>query len=161
MQRKILNPYTKLEGYNCFGCSPDNHHGLQMKFIEEGDYIVSHWSPKNHLQGFHNILHGGVQATLIDEISSWFVQIKYKTSGVTSNLKVRYLKPVATNKGDISLRAELISKRRNLIDIKVELRDADNQLCAVGETTFFSLPVEKAKHDLFFPDYDEFFEEKK
>ena len=160
MQRKILNPYTKIEGYNCFGCSPDNNHGLQMAFREEGDYITCDWSPKDHLQGFHNILHGGVQATLIDEISSWFVQIKYKTSGVTSKLCVKYLKPVATNKGDIKLRAGLISKRRNLIDIKVELHDADGQLCATGETTFFTFQVEKAKKDLFFPDYDDFFEEK-
>lgn len=160
MQKKILNPYTKVEGYNCFGCSPNNSHGLQMKFVEDGDYLISSWSPKEHLQGFHNILHGGIQSTLIDEISSWFVQIKYNTSGVTSKLCVKYKKPVATDKGNITLRAELIAKRRNLIDIKVELRDASNELCAVGETTFFTFPVEKAKKELFFPDYEDFFEDK-
>ena len=30
--RKILNPYVKVEDYNCFACSPHNENGLQMKF---------------------------------------------------------------------------------------------------------------------------------
>ena len=38
--RRIINPYTKLEGYNCFGCSSKNDFGLQMDFFEDGDYIM-------------------------------------------------------------------------------------------------------------------------
>lgn len=37
MQRKIFNPYRKLSGYCCFGCSPDNQSGLQMEFTEDDD----------------------------------------------------------------------------------------------------------------------------
>ena len=28
--KKIINPWKKLEGYNCFGCSPDNEYGVKM-----------------------------------------------------------------------------------------------------------------------------------
>ena len=30
--KKIINPWRNHEGYNCFGCSPDNSIGLHVKF---------------------------------------------------------------------------------------------------------------------------------
>ena len=38
--KKIINPWRNHEGYNCFGCSPDNPIGLHLEFYEDGDYIV-------------------------------------------------------------------------------------------------------------------------
>ena len=104
---KIINPYTKLPGYNCFGCSPDNTVGLQLQFFEEDEYLVSEWMPKQHLSGYKNVLHGGIQATLLDEIASWAVQIKLRTAGVTANLNLRYKKPVLVDEGQITLRAKI------------------------------------------------------
>lgn len=156
--RKILNPYTKIEGHNCFGCSPDNDQGLRMKFIEDGDFVISNWEPAGFLQGYHNILHGGIQAALIDEIGSWFVQVKMKTAGVTSNMNVRYLKPVSIVNGNIKLKASLIQKRRNLVDVHVELFDSQENLCAVGDLTFFTFSKEVSQKELYYPDYNEFFD---
>jgi len=156
--RKILNPYPKYPGYNCFGCSPKNDNGLKMEFFEEGEYIKSNWKPVEFLAGYHNVLHGGIQATLMDEIGSWYVQVKFKTAGVTSNLNVRYLNTVYMDKGNISLQASMIRKRRNLIDILVELFDSENKLCAKGEITYFTFSQEVAKKQLHYPDYEEFFE---
>lgn len=42
--RKIINPWKDMEGYNCFGCSPDNEAGVRMVFYEDGDEIVSVWN---------------------------------------------------------------------------------------------------------------------
>jgi len=89
--RKISNPFTGLDGYNCFGCSPDNISGLHMTFYEDDEELVSVWDPKDHFHGYLNILHGGIQATLMDEISSWVVYIKLRTAGFTSKLNVRGL----------------------------------------------------------------------
>ena len=156
--KKILNPYAKIEGYNCFGCSPKNEQGLKMRFIEDGDYIISDWEPTGFLQGYHNILHGGIQATLMDEIGSWFVQVKMQTAGVTSNMNIRYICPVSTVNGNIKLKAKLLKKRRNLIDVHVELLAANGKLCAQGELTYFTFPKEVAKKKFYYPDYNEFFE---
>ncbi len=156
--KKIHNPYPKYDGYNCFGCSPKNEHGLKMEFFEDGEYLVCNWKPIEFLQGYHNVLHGGIQATLMDEIGSWFVQIKFKTAGVTSNLNVRYLNPVSIVKGNVKLRASLLKQRRNLIDVLVELFDSNEQLCAKGELTFFTFSQEIAKKQLNYPDFEEFFD---
>ena len=41
-----------MEGYNCFGCSPDNEAGVRMEFYEDGDEIVSIWNPRPEYQGW-------------------------------------------------------------------------------------------------------------
>ena len=44
--KKIINPWKDMEGYNCFGCSPDNEAGVRMEFYEDGDEVVSIWKPR-------------------------------------------------------------------------------------------------------------------
>jgi acyl-coenzyme A thioesterase PaaI-like protein len=156
--KKILNPYIKIEGYNCFGCSPDNKHGLQMNFIEDGDYLTCDWEPKGFLAGYNNILHGGIQATLMDEIASWFIQIKLKTAGVTSNMNLRLKRSVPVKEGNLKLRAWLKGVRRNLVDVYVELLTPDGKIGAEGVITYFTFSPEVAREKLHLPDYKEFFE---
>ena len=155
--RKINNPFKGLEGYNCFGCSPDNSSGLQLSFVEENEELVSVWKPKNYFQGYQNILHGGIQATLMDEIASWVVYIKLKSSGFTSNLNVRYLKPVYVTDPQLTLRASVKGMRRNLADIEVRLYDSNQLLCAEALITYFTFSKEKSSGRVYTPDYEEFF----
>lgn len=81
--RKIRNPFIGKEGYNCFGCSPDNPFGLHMEFYEDGDDVVSYWHPHDHFQGWTGVMHGGILATMIDETAGWVVMRKLQTSGMT------------------------------------------------------------------------------
>ena len=156
--KKIVNPYVKVEGYNCFACSPYNENGLQMTFVEDGDYLISEWTPKGFLAGYNNILHGGIQATLMDEIASWFIQIKMKTAGVTSNMNLRLKRTVHTNQGPLKLRAWLKEVRRNLVDVNVELINPDGKVGAEGVVTYYTFPQEIASEKLNFPNPDDFFE---
>ena len=156
--KKILNPYTNIEGYNCFGCSPDNEHGLRMNFVEDGDCLTCDWEPRGYLAGYNNVLHGGIQVTLMDEIASWFIQIKLKTAGVTSNMNIRLKRSVPVKEGNLKLKAWLKEIRRNLVDVNVELINPDGKLGAGGVITYFTFPPDVAKEKLYFPNHDEFFE---
>lgn len=49
--KKIINPWKGLEGYNCFGCAPNNEAGVKMEFYEDGDEVVSIWKPRPEYQG--------------------------------------------------------------------------------------------------------------
>ena len=153
----MLNPFVALEGYNCFGCSPRNSLGLQMNFVEEGEEIVSYWEPKAQFQGYQTILHGGIQATLMDEIASWFVYVKLKSAGVTSKAEIRYIKPLYVDKGVLTIRASLVQMRRNLADIRVKIFDQDNILCAESLMVFFTVTPDKAKGTLYYPGSETFF----
>jgi uncharacterized protein (TIGR00369 family) len=55
-------------GNVCFGCSPHNPHGLQLRFTRTGERTVAcRFTAASHLAGAPGVLHGGIQATLLDE----------------------------------------------------------------------------------------------
>ncbi len=156
--KKILNPYSKLEGYNCFGCSPNNQFGLQMEFFDDGDYVISNWEPKKYLAGYGNILHGGIQSTILDEIASWVVYVKAKTAGVTATLNVKYKKTVFTDKGKIHVRAKLADQNKKFASIKAEILNSEGEICSEAEIKYFIFPQEIAKREFHYPGVDGFFE---
>jgi len=155
---KLKNPYAEFPGYNCFGCSPANDIGLRMEFFEDGDEIVSTWNPGMAYQGFHDILHGGIQATMMDEIASWVVFAKLDTAGVTYQMTTRYRRPVHISKGAITLRAKLAHQRRKIASIEVILLDAEGNKCAESMVDYFLISREKAEKEMHYPGKDSFYE---
>lgn len=80
----------------CFGCGPANPSGLKLTFFEtdagaEVEYVV----PAD-LEGAPGIVHGGIQATLLDEAMCMTAYAKAGTPVVTGELTVRYLHAVPT-----------------------------------------------------------------
>jgi uncharacterized protein (TIGR00369 family) len=156
--RKIKNPFIDVEGYHCFGCSPDNENGLMMEFYEDGDYLVSEWQPKTFLHGYGNVLHGGIQSTLLDEIASWVVYVKAKTAGVTANMEVKFKKTVYVDKGNLTVRAKLEKVDKKFAYIVAELLDHDGNSCAEGKLRYFLFPEPIARKKLHYPGSDAFYE---
>ncbi len=151
--KRIINPWAGEPTYHCYGCDPDNEAGLKMEFFEDGDDIVCHWHPRIEFESWRNTLHGGIQSALIDEIASWVVFRKFQTSGVTSRLEVQYKKPVALNQAHITLRARVVRQRRQVIDIEVELFNAEGELCSQGLCIYFLMPKERARDVFGFMDF--------
>lgn len=150
--KRIINPWRGMDGYRCFGCDPRSEQGLRMEFYEDGDRIVSRWKPRPEFQGWVDTLHGGIQATLADEISSWVVFRKFQTSGVTSCMEVRYLKPIHTSEDHITLQATVVRQRRNIVDIEVKIFNSQDQLCTEALCIYFLFPKEKAHEEFHFCD---------
>ena len=155
-KREMYNAYADLEGYNCFGCSPTNPYGLKCKFVDEGDYISCRWMPSENYQGFFHVLHGGIQATLIDEIASWAIFSYAKTAGVTTGMEIKYRKPVYTNKGEITLRAKTVKTER-FVTAHVELFNAAGELATEAEVIYMIYPEEIAKRKLDWPGVEAFY----
>lgn len=157
--KKIVNPFVKREGYNCFGCSPDNVFGLKLSFVEDGEYVIAQWQPESRFQGWNNTLHGGIQATLMDEIASWLVFVKLNTSGVTSKMEVKLRKPVAMDKGTLTVKARLREMKRNIAVIDTWLYSHDMELCTEGVMYYFTFPVEIAAEKFWYPGTEAFYTE--
>jgi len=157
MMKELHNPYVTMEGYNCFGCCPKNLAGLRMEFKEDGEDIVSFWDPDKRFEGWKNVLHGGIQATLMDEIASWVVFVKLGTGGVTYKLSTKYRRPVRIDKGRLCLRAALVEVRKSIAEITVRLYDGTDQLCSEGTLEYFVLPEDKAKEEMHYPGREAFF----
>jgi acyl-coenzyme A thioesterase PaaI-like protein len=159
MSRAIKNPFEGRKGYNCFGCSQHNPIGLKLKFREEGDFVLSDWVPGENYQGWMNVLHGGIQSTLMDEIASWLVMVKLETAGVTSKMEVRLLKTAHMNRAPFHLKAHLQEMQRNIAIVKVELFDDHGLLCADSLMHYFTWPEHIAREKLHYPGLESFFEQ--
>lgn len=142
--KKIKNPWVHKEGYWCFGCSPEDPFGVKMEFYEDGDEIVSFWHPSAYYQGWIDTLHGGIASTLLDEIAGWVVTRKLQTTGVTSRLNVRFLKPVSTTETVITLRARLVEMKRNLAFIEARIINAEGEVCTTAQAVYFTFSQQKA-----------------
>ena len=159
---KIKNPFTEMgarHDYNCFGCSPFNEIGLQLEFWENGDELRATWQPRKSLEGWGNVVHGGIQAALLDELAGWIVLIKMKTSGVTSALNVKYIKPVNISKGEITIKGKLVSTDKKLATISASLFDGDGIECATAEIIYFCLPENIAKAKYHYPGHHAFYDD--
>ena len=157
MRRKIKNPYDP-EKNKCFGCSSRNPIGLKLEFEEVDNYIEAKWEPKEYYQGYVNVLHGGIIATMLDEVCAWCVSVKIGTAGVTSELTVRFLKPVFMNRGTITMRATIEKSEDRYVYLKSDLTDGDGRICAEAESTYFIYPEDYAKRKFGFPGKEYFFD---
>jgi uncharacterized protein (TIGR00369 family) len=158
MNKKITNPYQQIDGYNCFGCSGKNTFGLNMQFAETEEGLESKWLPPEHFQGWMGVLHGGIQATLLDEIASWVVFVKLGKSGVTSELKVRYKKAVKMSGECLIIKGVFREMQRNIAVIDTYLYDNTGILCAQGECKYYTFSDEVGKSEYYYPGKNEFYE---
>lgn len=132
-----------------------------MQFYSKDNKVYSYWNPKDHFQGYGNVLHGGIQTTLIDEIASWVIFIECKTAGVTRELQTKFNAPVFVSKGRILLCAEIVETNKNLVDVQVNLSYEDNpgEILTTGFVQYFTYPQKLAERKLKFPQYEAFFAE--
>ncbi len=153
---RLKNPYAEFPEYSCFGCSPQIHPDFTWSFIKDGGRTRVQVGSCEHFQGFHDILHGGIQATMMDEIASWVVFVILDTAGVTYQLNTRFRKPVLISKGIITVRASLVRQQKRIAEIEVRLYDGEGVLCAEGQANYFVFPREKAVSDMHFPGKEAF-----
>lgn len=149
---KIRNPYTGLEeqGYNCFACCPENPYGLKMEFYEDGDDVVCFWKPDKNYESWLNTLHGGIQATLLDEIGGWIVNRKLQTAGMTTQLSLKYRNHVPAGADVVlEIRGRIKEMKRNFAFIEAAI-SYEGKVCTSSEMTYFCFSKEKAATDFYF-----------
>lgn len=154
--KKIRNPYIGLEaeGYNCFACAPHNPYGLKMEFYEDGDDVVCYWTPRTEYQGWVQTLHGGIQATLMDEVGGWVISRKIQTSAMTTALNMKYRKPVPT--GDdvqVEVRAHIVDRKRSFVMIEATL-SCGGEVCSSADITYYCFSEQKSREEFHFLPYE-------
>ena len=111
------------------------------------------------MSGYGNVLHGGIQATILDEIASWVIYTKVKTAGVTAAINMKFKKAIFTDKGKLNVRAKLISQDRKFATIHAELMNSEGDVCSEAEVKYFLFPIDIAKRKYHYPGHEAFFEQ--
>ena len=81
---------------HCFVCGRNNHYGLHLEFYEPsaGEVVVEYTVPEQY-QGYPGVVHGGVVAAMLDEVTGRTQMGGYPPRFMfTARLNVRYHKNV-------------------------------------------------------------------
>ena len=146
--RKIENIFTELPGYHCFGCSPKNDHGLQLefKFDENENCLVTELAHTDHFHGFPDILHGGIQATIMDECGFWIIFDQLKRFGFTVNMSIDY-KKVVQLPDNLKIKAQIVKQNEKTVNIHGEIVTGSGEVASIADMTFF-LATKKIWHQI-------------
>ena len=127
---KIGETIRSKDAHNhCFGCGPYNEQGLRLAFTRTGDKSVEvEFTAEEHLCGAPNIIHGGIQATLLDEASGFACRTLFPDEAelkiVTAEFSLRYRRPVPTGE-KLIVRGEVSRSDGRSIFIDAAIIDAD------------------------------------
>ncbi len=114
--------------YSCFVCGESNPFGLKLRFETDGRMVQTRFVPGVEHIGFKGVVHGGIMATVLDEIMVWACAVPTRKFAYCAELTVRYLQPVAPG-AEIVVTGELVANRKNRI------YEAKAAACTVANVT--------------------------
>ena len=124
---------------SCFVCGVENPLGLQLGFHGDPTAAETRFSLRPEFAGFRDTVHGGVIATVLDEVMVWAIGVTAGKFVYCAELTVRYVRPTRPQT-ELVARGEVVENRRGkLFTTRGELRDTAGQLLA--EATGKYLPV--------------------
>src|SRR5947207_8973523 len=128
-------PHTR----SCFVCGESNPIGLKLRFETDGRIVQTHFRARAEHAGFKQTVHGGLIATLLDEIMVWACAVQTKRFAFCAELNVRFANPLRPNE-EVVASAELVTNRRGKVfEPKAELRNLSGLLLASATGKY--LPV--------------------
>ena len=126
--------------HSCFVCGESNALGLNLRFFADGPTVRTRFTPRPEHIGFKQVVHGGIIATVLDEIMVWACVVQTKRFAYCGELTVRYLQPLQPGE-EVLVTGELIANRRDKIfNAKAEFKDAAGRILAAATGKY--LPVQ-------------------
>ena len=134
----------------CFICGMDNPIGLRAQFynMEDGSVMTPFVFRKEH-QSFPERVHGGLAATMIDELglrAMWAKDQSEESFGVTMSLSVKYRKPVPYDE-ELFARGIVVKETPKFVTIVSEIYDRAGDLLVNGEAVYIKLSPEQIVSD--------------
>ena len=131
--RAILAPDGRryaFADHNCFACGGTNAIGMRLR-IELGEGSEStEWLPGDDFVGWTDKVHGGIVATLLDEVMAW-APSSFDSWAVTAELNVRYRSPAALGEALVA-HGRVTARRRRIYEVSGEVRTVDGRVVAEG-----------------------------
>ncbi|MBI4663804.1 MAG: PaaI family thioesterase [Verrucomicrobia bacterium] len=126
---------------SCFVCGRHNPIGLNLRFETDGIRVQTRFVPSPTHVGFRNTVHGGLIATLLDEVMVWACGVRTKRFAYCAEMTVRYAHPLQPGREVLAV-GELANNRRNkLFEARGELRDPAGLVLATAVGKY--LPVKQ------------------
>ena len=141
-------PHSK----GCFVCGARNSAGLKLRFHTDGNIVETRFTPETNHNGFVNVTHGGILATLLDEIMVWACGVQTRQFSYCAEMTVRYHSPSQPGQTLIA-RGEMTENKRGRMFIACgDLHTEDGRL--VCSSTGKYMPVKDISFTSLLEDFE-------
>jgi uncharacterized protein (TIGR00369 family) len=130
--------------HHCFACGRDNPIGMRLR-IELGEGTArTEWLAGEDYVGWSDKLHGGIIATMLDEVMAW-APSSYDSWAVTAEMTVRFRSPALPGER-LEAVGRVTERRRRIYEVRGEVFGADGRVVAEGSGRYLgATPSEKAE----------------
>ncbi len=144
MTSDVATPAGRFEvsPHACFACGELNARGLHLVLHVAEDACWTEVTLREDFQGWEGIAHGGIIATILDEVMGWALA-SADAWGFTARITVEYKRPTIIGR---HLRAEgrLLEHRRRVLNTSARLVDAETgELLATAEAIYIEAPADR------------------
>ncbi len=101
------------EPHNCFACGTLNTGGLHLDLHVDGERCWTDLEIPERFQGWDEIAHGGIVATILDEVMAWSL-VDADNWGLTARLTIAFKRPVPLGR-PIHVEGWITESRRRVI----------------------------------------------
>jgi uncharacterized protein (TIGR00369 family) len=138
---------------NCFVCGVENRFGLHLKFYEkEPGYVVAEITVPDQFQGYPGVVHGGIIAAMLDEVSGRAMIRGEPTRWmVTAKMDIRYRKPVPTGK-PLFLEGKAKEDNGRYATVNGSIFNEEHVLLAESEAVMANIPAHLMNTTVFEPE---------
>lgn len=119
---------------HCFACGAENPIGLKLKFDYHGSKVITEFTPHKIHQGFKNVVHGGIIATLLDEAMAHLC-VANGFFGVTAKIEVKFKKPARVGE-PLKVKADLLELKGRTLKAGAEVINQKGEVLASGSSIF-------------------------
>ena len=126
----------EFEPHNCFACGTLNEHGLRLDLHLGERRSWTELTLDNRFEGWVGIAHGGIVATILDEVMAWSL-VAEDNWGVTARMSVEFRRPIQVGS---RVRAEgwIVRSRKRIVETAAQIVDGNGIVLAAAEGTYLA-----------------------
>jgi len=125
--------------HSCFVCGESNPIGLNLRFDTDGRVVQTRFTPRPEHIGFKHVVHGGIIATLLDEIMVWACAVQTRRFAYCAELNVRFVSPLRPGEPVLATGELAANRRGRLFEVKAAVQTPAGAILA--EATGKYLPI--------------------
>ena len=132
----------ELAPHHCFACGELNEGGIQLKLHGDESGVWTELALDYRFEGWQGIAHGGILATILDEVAAWSV-IARGGWGVTARMSIDFKRPVQVGRR-IRGEGHVTANRRRVYETAAQVVDPeDGTVFATSTATFVAANAEQ------------------
>ena len=139
-------PRFDVAPHHCFACGTTNTRGLGLVLHVAPRSAWTEFTLDHDFEGWDSIAHGGVIATILDEVMAWSL-VSEDHWGVTARMTIAFRRPVPIG---VALRAEgLVTRaRRRVVETSSRIMDLDTGAELATATGLYVAADETRKREM-------------